>query len=157
MKVVEPLFPNPLIRDARRAGFGATDVARAAGRGKTRVSRLDFLLRRAPEVLFENPLGYRYVRRLFHVGVRLTPIRRAPALKDGDRVLDVGCETGDYSVIVHSPRRTYLCVDISVDLVRLAQRLYANEFRRFEVGTAVRFPIRRSPSVSACFSESGIT
>lgn len=84
--------------------------------------------------LFESTFGYRYLRGLFHFGVRLSPLRRALALKSGDRVLDVGCGTGDYSPLVDRPDCTYLGLDFSAAYVDSAQRRYGTPYRRFEVG-----------------------
>ena len=90
--------------------------------------------------VFAKPWAYRYLRGVFHFGVRRKPIERALGLQSGDKVLDVGCGTGDYSVMVRSAQASYLGIDISPDYVRAAQQDYGNEFRRFEVGDVRSLP-----------------
>ena len=83
--------------------------------------------------IFEGPWGYRYIRGAFHFGVRKEPIRKVLELKDGDRVLDVGSGTGDYSMIVDSDRYTYLGVDLDQIYVNQATKDYGRPFRQFKV------------------------
>ncbi|MFH0908180.1 MAG: class I SAM-dependent methyltransferase [bacterium] len=87
--------------------------------------------------IFQSPFGYRYIRGLFHFGVRRAPIRNALELRDGDRVLDVGCGTGDYSVIVHSPRYSYQGIDMCEEYILRARADHGAPFRTFEVMNVV--------------------
>lgn len=82
----------------------------------------------------ETPFGYRYLRGLIYFGVRRAPLRRALALQAGDRVLDVGCGTGDYAPIVDRADCSYLGLDFAESYLAKARRLYGAPFRRFEVG-----------------------
>ena len=84
--------------------------------------------------LFASTFGYRYLRGLVHFGVRLAPLRRALALQAGDRVLDVGCGTGDYAPLVDRADCSYLGLDFTESYVAEARRLYGTPYRRFEVG-----------------------
>ena len=84
--------------------------------------------------LFASTFGYRYLRGLFHFGVRLAPLRRALELQAGDRVLDVGCGTGDYAPLVDRADCSYLGLDFTESYVAEARRLYGTPYRRFEVG-----------------------
>lgn len=84
--------------------------------------------------LFNSTFGYRYLRGLFHFGVRLNPLRRALALAPGDRVLDVGCGTGDYSPLVDRPDCAYVGLDFTEAYVEKARELYAAPYRQFQVG-----------------------
>ena len=84
--------------------------------------------------LFASTFGYRYLRGLFHFGVRLAPLRRALALQAGDRVLDVGCGTGDYAPLVDRADCSYLGLDFTESYVAEARRLYGTPYRWFEVG-----------------------
>lgn len=98
--------------------------------------------------LFESAFGYRYIRGLFHFGVRLAPLRRALSLSAGDRVLDVGCGTGDYSPLVNRADCTYLGLDFSEAYVAQARRRYAAPYRKFEVGD-----IRTMNFAPGCFTK----
>ena len=82
----------------------------------------------------ETPFGYRYLRGLIYFGVRLQPLRQALALQAGDRVLDVGCGTGDYAPLVDRADCSYVGLDFSAAYVDKARQQYAAAFRCFEVG-----------------------
>lgn len=91
-------------------------------------------MRALTDRLFNSTFGYRYLRGLFHFGVRLNPLRRALALAPGDRVLDVGCGTGDYSPLVDRPDCAYVGLDFTEAYVAKAKELYAAPYRQFHVG-----------------------
>ncbi|HPF98907.1 MAG TPA: class I SAM-dependent methyltransferase [Kiritimatiellia bacterium] len=97
-------------------------------------------MRRLIQKLFGKPWAYRYLRGAFHFGVRRKPIEDVLELRPGDKVLDVGCGTGDYSVMVRSPGVRYLGIDISPDYIRTARQDYGTDFRKFEVGDVRSLP-----------------
>ncbi len=82
----------------------------------------------------ETPFGYRYLRGLIYFGVRLRPLRRALALQAGDRILDVGCGTGDYAPLVDRADCEYVGLDLSEPYIAKARKRQTTPFRRFEVG-----------------------
>lgn len=84
--------------------------------------------------IFDSSFGYRYIRGLFHFGLRLKPIRKVLELKPGDRVLDVGCGTGDYAPLVDNPACTYVGLDFCEPYVAEARKLYPAPHRQFLVG-----------------------
>ena len=92
------------------------------------------VLRALIDRLFAGTFGYRYLRGFFHFGVRRAPLRRALALQPGDRVLDVGCGTGDYAPLVDRPDCSYEGLDFDEAYVATARRLYAAPYRRFLTG-----------------------
>ncbi|HMO50419.1 MAG TPA: class I SAM-dependent methyltransferase [Kiritimatiellia bacterium] len=91
-------------------------------------------VRRLVDRLFASSFGYRYIRGLFHFGLRLNPIKKALAVEAGDRILDVGCGTGDYAPVVDHPDATYLGIDLDEPYIETARTLHPAPNRTFEVG-----------------------
>jgi len=89
--------------------------------------------------LFASAFGYRFVRGLFHFGVRLAPIRKALDLTPGDRVLDVGCGTGDYSGVVDDETCSYTGIDSCKPYIEEAIKNHSRSHRKFVVGD-IRVP-----------------
>jgi len=84
--------------------------------------------------VFESAFGYRYLRGLFHFGVRMQPIRKALDLRAGDRVLDVGCGTGDYAPLVNRADCQYVGIDLYAPYIEKARQLYPAPNREYRVG-----------------------
>ena len=93
---------------------------------------------------FESPLFYKYSRGLIHFGVNLEPIKKAVALHNEDRVLDVGCGTGDYSIIVDNPKVDYLGIDASEKYIEYAKRACGNSHRSFRVLDALKMKFKEN-------------
>jgi len=91
-------------------------------------------IRRVVDRLFASSFGYRYIRGIFHFGLRLNPIRKVLDVQAGDRVLDVGCGTGDYAPVVDHPQATYLGIDFDASYVETARKLHPAPNRTFVVG-----------------------
>ncbi len=84
--------------------------------------------------VFESAFGYRYLRGLFHFGVRMQPIRRVLDLQSGDRVLDVGCGAGDYAPLVNRADCRYVGIDLYEPYIQKARELYPAPNREYRVG-----------------------
>ena len=91
------------------------------------------MIRNFIENTFSNPYIYRYLRGAFYFGIRTRPIADALNLQPGDKVLDVGCGTGEYSVLVNSSACFYLGIDFSEKYIEEAKKLYAAPYRQFQV------------------------
>lgn len=101
--------------------------------------------------IFGSVTGFRYIRGLFHFGVRLSPIRRALSLESGDRVLDVGCGTGDYARLVDRPECVYHGVDICDSYIKAAEHRYANAYRTFSIGNIRTIKFKKNSFTKAVF------
>jgi SAM-dependent methyltransferase len=76
--------------------------------------------------LLDNPFIYRLFTRLLP-GVRSARSRfveQYVKMSAGDRVLDIGCGTGD--ILIHLPRCEYVGFDMNQDYIAQAKRLYGN-------------------------------
>ncbi len=82
-------------------------------------------------------------RRVFNLGTYREQVRRASALVPGDKVVDVGCGTGEVAAVVGS-ECTYLGVDVSRANVEQAQAWYGASHRTFSVLDA-REPLPGGP------------
>jgi SAM-dependent methyltransferase len=75
------------------------------------------------------PAAYRFFHRLVGGDYRAVYVNSYVRPKEGDRVLDVGCGTGE--VLAYLPRVSYVGVDISPEYVAAARRRFGGrgEFR----------------------------
>jgi SAM-dependent methyltransferase len=71
-------------------------------------------------------------RAVVNLGNYREQVRRAAALQSGDRVVDVGCGTGEVASVV-GPECKYLGIDLSTDNVEQAQEWYGASHRTFSV------------------------
>jgi SAM-dependent methyltransferase len=71
-------------------------------------------------------------RYVFNMGTYCEQVRRAAALAPGDRVVDVGCGTGEVASVV-GPECRYLGIDLSPENVEQARAWYGAPHRTFAV------------------------
>lgn len=91
------------------------------------------LLKKQLHHLLQSPRLYTNIRGILTFGVRTKPLKEALQLKKGDKILDLACGTGDYSVIFDDFDHDYLGIDINEKYINDARKKFKNTKRVFKV------------------------